>query len=85
MLKISLEDSDHAVTLRLEGRVAGPWIAELKNTCEDLLRANRRVTLHLAEVTFADREAVMLLRHLQSRGIALTECSPFTAEQLKSP
>ena len=86
MLKISLEDSgNHAVTLRLEGRIAGPWIAELNNTCEELLQQNRRVTLNLAEVAFADREAVMLLRKLQSRGIVLAECSPFTAEQLKAP
>lgn len=85
MLKISLEGSgNHAVTLRLEGRIAGPWIAELNNTCEELLGANRRVTLNLADVSFTDREAVMLLRNLQSRGVALTECSPFTAEQLKS-
>lgn len=84
MLKISLENGgDDAVTLRLEGRIAGPWIAELRDVCEKLLKENQRVSLLMADVAFLDRSAAQLLARLKSRGVVLTDCSPFTAEQLK--
>jgi len=85
MLKISLENGGHqAVTLRLEGRIAGPWTAELNEVCEHVLRENRRLSLIMADVAFLDRAAAQLLAKLKSRGVVLSECSPFTAEQLKS-
>jgi len=85
MLKISLENgADNGANLRLEGRIAGPWIAELNQICEKLLRENRQVNLIMAEVAFLDRAAAQLLAKLKSRGVMLTDCSPFTAEQLKS-
>ena len=38
MLKISqLEPVNHAVVLRLEGRVVGPWVTELQKSCEEVL------------------------------------------------
>lgn len=85
MLKISLENGgDQGVTLRLEGRIAGPWTVELNEICEKLLRENRQLSLIMADVAFLDRTAAKLLAKLKSRGVMLTECSPFTAEQLKS-
>ena len=84
MLKISSEGGNKGVTLRLEGHIAGPWTAELNQVCEKLLRENRQVKLVMADVAFLDRTAAKLLASLKSRGVALTECSPFTAEQLKS-
>jgi hypothetical protein len=84
MLKISLENGgNNAVTLRLEGRIAGPWIAELRDLCEKLLKENQRVSLLMADVAFLDRSAAQLLARLKSRGVILSDCSPFTAEQLK--
>jgi ABC-type transporter Mla MlaB component len=84
MLKISTKHSGtHGVTLRLEGRIAEPWTSELGKTCEQLLRERKSIRLDMAEVSFADRTGLELLRCLQSRGVALVECSPFTAEQMK--
>ena len=84
MLKISLEDSgNHGALLRLEGRVVEPWTSELRKTCEQLLSEEKALKLHMAEVTFADRAGLDLLRHLKSRGVLLVECSPFTEEQMK--
>jgi len=84
MLKISLENGGtEAVTLRLEGRIAGPWITELRDLCEKLLKENQRVNLLMADVAFLDRAAAQLLARLKTRGVVLTDCSPFTAEQLK--
>ncbi len=70
--------------LRLEGRIAGPWVVELWKACEKLLGEGRVVTLNLAEVSFVDPSGVTLMANLKSRGICLVECTPFLVEQLKS-
>ena len=84
-MKISLEDSgNHTALLRLEGRVVAPWTSELRKTCERLLLEEKAIKVDMAEVTFADRDGLELLRNLKSRGVSLVECSPFTEEQLKT-
>jgi anti-anti-sigma regulatory factor len=85
MLKISqIGPVNHTVTLRLEGRVVGPWVAELQNSCEEVLTEGRALKLHLAAVEFMDGKGVTLLSSLRSRGVSLLECPPFAAEQLKA-
>jgi anti-anti-sigma regulatory factor len=84
MLKISLiEPADHAVTLRLEGRVIGPWVTELRKSCEKVLMEGRPLKLHLADVEFMDAAALTLMASLRSRGVAFVDCPPFLAEQLR--
>ena len=83
MLKISEPTASHDVTLKLEGRLIGPWVNELREVCEVLLASERRLALNLAEVEFVERNGVALLSALQSRGVSLAECSPFLREQLK--
>ena len=86
MLKISkLEPVNHAVVLRLEGRVVGPWVAELQKSCEEVLAEGRPLKLHLGDLEFMDAQGVALLSSLRSRGVSLLECPPFAAEQLKVP
>ena len=42
MLKISQAGkANHSVTLKLEGRVVGPWVGELRQVCETLLTEGR--------------------------------------------
>lgn len=84
MLKISqAEPVNHALTLRLEGRVVGPWVAELQRSCEEVMSEGQPLNLHLSEVEFMDAQGVALLLRLQARGVVLVECPPFAAEQLK--
>ena len=86
MLKISQAgQANHLVTLKLEGRVVGPWVGELRQVCEALLTEDRTLNLDLAEVTFADIDGVAVLASLKSRGVRLRNCSPFVQEQLKCP
>ena len=86
MLKISkAEPINHAVVLRLEGRIVGPWVEELQRSCEQVLAGDRPLKLQLADVEFMDAQAVALLLGLRSRGVALLECPPFVTEQLKTP
>jgi len=86
MLKISQAGkANHSVTLKLEGRVVGLWVGELRQVCETLLTEGRTLKLDLAEVTFADADGVAVLSSFKSRGVAITNCSPFVEEQLKMP
>jgi len=86
MLKISqTERANHSVTLKLEGRVVGEWVGELRQVCETLLTDRRSLKLDLADVTFADASGVAALSSFKSRGVTFSNCSPFVEEQLKSP
>ena len=86
MLKISQAGkANHSVTLKLEGRVVGPWVGELRQVCETLLSEGRALKLDLTDVTFADASGVVVLSTFKSRGVTFTNCSPFVEEQLKSP
>jgi ABC-type transporter Mla MlaB component len=85
MLRISeVQPPNHSVTLRLEGRVAGPWVAEARKACEDVLAGGRVLKLDLAEVEFLDAEGVALLADFRSRGVAFVAYSPFVEAQLKA-
>lgn len=84
MLKISqIGQTDHSVTLRLEGRIVGPWVTELRQSCEQILREGQSLRLELAGVEFMDADAVALLSSLRSRAVAFIECPLFAMEQLK--
>ena len=85
MLKISeVRPSKRTLTLRLEGRIVGPWVGELRQICEPLVNNGRRLALDLAEVSFADEGGLALLVGLRARGTKLLNQTPFVAEQLKS-
>lgn len=84
MLKISEPVANHAVTLKLEGRLVGPWVTELKNACEQHLPEHRAISLDLADVTFADGAGLSLLLRLRAQGVTLMNCSPFLEEELRA-
>jgi ABC-type transporter Mla MlaB component len=84
MLRISVEGfSKRDETLRLEGHLVGPWVEQLQLSCEQVIGGSKRLTLDLTAVSFADRDGVALLRELKARDVAITNCSPFIAHQLK--
>jgi len=84
MLKISkVEPVNHTTTLRLEGRIVGPWVAELRQACDTVLAESRNLQLQLSDVEFMDAEGVVLLITLRSRGVSFADQPPFIAEQLK--
>ncbi len=85
MLKISEgKGVGQITTLRLEGRIVGPWVEELRQVCQPIVEEEGNVALDLAEVTFADEGGVRLLSSLRSRGVKLLRAMPFVEEQLKS-
>ena len=84
MLKIeSINTADGPPKLRVEGRVIGPWVVELRRACEQALDEGAGLALDLSEVVFVDPAGLELLCGLGRRGVAL-ECSGFVAEQLRA-
>jgi hypothetical protein len=85
MLKITLvESSTETVRLRAEGRLTGRWVEELRRTCElQALSAGIRLTVDLADVSFADTAGIDLLKELEIRSVTLLSPSSLVAEQLK--
>jgi hypothetical protein len=84
MLKIVLIEADGNAVLRLEGLVVGPWVEEVRRSCEGALAGRRRLTLDLASVCFVDRDGIELFRRLSGRDVVLANCSRFVEEQLKA-
>ena len=84
MLRISrIESSPGQVILRLEGRLIGPWVNELRSCCATVCNDGHQLSLDLAEVLFADCKGLALLRTLRKSNVGLVGCSPLLAEQLK--
>ena len=86
MLKLTLAENNGRpmVTLRLEGRLAGPWVAEVRKACEKIIGESRPLELDLTDVSFVDSAGVALLAQFRTRGVSLADCSPFLQEQLKT-
>jgi hypothetical protein len=85
MLRIDrVETIPGATALRLEGEVIGPWVDELRRSCEPVLAlGGGALTLDLAGVSFVALEGIRLLERLMDRGVTVLNASPFVAEQLK--
>jgi anti-anti-sigma regulatory factor len=85
MLKIDVTSrAGGPITVRLEGRMVGPWVDELRRACEPYLGADHVLVLDFADVSFVDREGVALLRTLRQRQAALANCSAFVKELLNA-
>ncbi len=85
MLRIEFaEGPGDAATLKLEGRVIGPWVDELRRVCERVLASGARLTLDLSDVSFVDRAGIRLFRSLTERDVMLLNGSGFVGEQLKA-
>lgn len=84
MLRIAEEKTtDGSMILRLDGRIAGPWVEVLRESCERFSPADAGVTLDLFGVSFADQAGVRFLQQLDQQQFTLLNCSPFLREQLK--
>ena len=84
MLRITVgHGAGELESLRLEGRIVGPWVAELTRRCEAIRCAGRELELEMSGVSFLDREAVRLVRSLIEQGVDVRACSAFVGEQLR--
>ena len=81
MLRITLQESERAQTIKLEGKIAGPWVEEFNRSWQSLeaLPGSRELQLDLREVGFVDAKGRELLREIYQKTNAcfLTD-SPLT-------
>jgi ABC-type transporter Mla MlaB component len=85
MLKISeAKTANCSATLKLEGRVIGPWVDELRDICDKLLAEGRAVRLDLTDVSYVDADGVAALTSFKSRGVKLRNSSSFVEQQIKN-
>ncbi len=74
MLKITLQQDSvqQGAAIVLEGRLAGPWVKELRTYCQRVVENHQRCTmLDLTGVTFVDAEGKKLLASLWQQGVEL--------------
>ena len=85
MLRITIIPTASSERFKLEGRIAGDSVEELRRLCEEQLAgdSHRQVILDLADVSFIDSEGIELFRTLHQHNVTVTERSPFVAELLK--
>lgn len=73
-----------STTLTVEGRVVGPWVDELRGSCQRILVTGAELTLDLQEVAFVERDGLELLQSLVDRGVTVVNCPAFVREQLRA-
>jgi anti-anti-sigma regulatory factor len=80
MLRITLVREAEPPTLKVEGKVSGPWVGELEHTWSEFLREGITPTVQvdLSGVTFISREGKKLLREMLEQGADLQSQSLMT-------
>ena len=78
MLRITTQDNPRTVVVRLEGRLEGPWVAELERCWRGTEADAGRPTLHvdLTGVTFVDAagKAQLAAMHRQGAQFIADDC-----------
>jgi hypothetical protein len=66
MLKITVQESEGAETIKLEGKIAGPWVEELNRTWHALTPSlgRKQLELDMRGVGYVDNKGRKLLREI---------------------
>jgi ABC-type transporter Mla MlaB component len=84
MLRITrIVGNDSVDTLKLEGKLQGPWVLEVRDAYALSEPRASRTCLDLTGLTFADGEGAALLRELIRSGAQVVGCSSYLAELLQ--
>jgi hypothetical protein len=85
MLKISIVDGTNQRRLVVEGKLIGPWAAELRSACE-VAKTDRPATgllIDMKNVTAISREGENVLLELMKAGVKFRCRGVFTKQVLK--
>jgi hypothetical protein len=81
MLRITVHEGPETQTILLEGKISGPWVAEMERTLTAVRQSmgSRKLQLDLRGMAFADDKGRQLLREIyqQTNARFLTN-SPLT-------
>ncbi len=77
MLRISITKNANNTSLRLEGRLTGPWVGELERAWRAVAAesTNGRASVDLTDVTFVGEDGKRLLETLYGEGAKLKAAS----------
>jgi anti-anti-sigma regulatory factor len=81
MFRITLQEEPAGTTLRLEGRVVGPWVAELTRSWPALISSpgSRKLLIDLCGVTHVDRDGMRILAEIhETTGANFVADTPMT-------
>jgi hypothetical protein len=69
MLRITVQESERAQTIKLEGKIVGPWVEEFNCTWQSLEAplGSRELQLDLRGVAFVDAKGRELLRKIYQK------------------
>ncbi len=73
MLKITLENNLQPATIKLEGKLSGPWVEELERAWDKFIedKPGTTFTVDLSDVTFIDSAGRKLLSSMVDHGAEL--------------
>ena len=75
MLRITTHSTADSLTFKLEGRLVGPWVPELRDCwARTPTNAGRQIRIDLRAVTYVDAAGEKLLAELYRQGARLLAC-----------
>ena len=80
-LRITIQENAKAATIKLEGRIAGPWVAELDRVWVETAPqlALKNLSIDLRDVTYADASGKQTLRGIFAQtGAEMVYSTPWT-------
>jgi ABC-type transporter Mla MlaB component len=79
-LRITVQEKTKEATIKLEGRIAGPWVDELRRTWLSLAPSlgSKHLCVDLCEVTFVDAAGKHLLTDIRKSGAGFRADTPLT-------
>ena len=81
-LRITVHEQESLIEVTLEGRLAGPWVAELSRAWRETAPrlGSRKVILNLRDLTFSDSEGKQVLREIVAQTSAkILSSTPLTS------
>ena len=85
MLRISIIDGQTERRLIVEGKLVGPWVAELRSACDNVKAEplSRKLVIDMRHVTAISQEGENVLFELIQRGVKFRCSGVFTKHILK--
>ena len=85
MLRLTRIAGTHGTqVMKLEGKLLGPWVAEVREACTAGTDSPSQISLDLSALIFVDAAGLRLLRDLIAQGIEVVASSGYVAELLRS-
>jgi anti-anti-sigma regulatory factor len=84
MLRITLmTETKETVTVKVEGRMIGEWVNEVRVECEMWLAKGKKLVFDLSGIIFIDEQGIETLKELSRNGVNLIGCSLFLSGVLE--